>query len=341
MRAAIRRGDGVAIPAVRAIGPQWPGNGPFGAAHLLAVRASGKVLRSGKGDRGDAFAASDLFGEVIGKAARELEHGLGGNVRSRDEGRGAFPADLDTSEEIGLRTREAEQPSRLEARVFTKDVTIRDEGNGGAAPIGSRANALERGGGQPAREFLRVELLVPRHFDAREDRQRVDHRNANAVQAAGGGISLAGEFAARMQHGEDDFERGLTRILGMLVHGHAAAIVGDRDLARGACRAFLQRHFDAVGVPGDGLVHRVVKHLGGEVMQRALVDPADVHAGAAANGLKPFQHLDGAAVVAFVGAARGQLLKQVVGHGNGYRTRQNPGAMGGGCLSRIIPGIRA
>jgi hypothetical protein len=39
--------------------------------------------------------------------------------------------------------------------------------------------------------------------------QRVDDRDADAVQAAGGGIGLAGELAAGVQRGHDDFERRL------------------------------------------------------------------------------------------------------------------------------------
>ena len=156
------------------------------------------------------------------------------------------------------------------------------------------------------------------------------------METARGGIGLAGELAARVEHGEDDFERRLARILRVLVHRHTAAVVGDGDLAGGGVRPFFQRDFDAVGVAGDSLVHRVVEHFGGEVVERALVDPADVHAGAAADGLEPFQHLDRGAVVGFFGPAGRQLFEQVVRHGNGYRTCPIPGAMGVGGLSGII-----
>ena len=61
--------------------------------------------------------------------------------------------------------------------------------------------------------------------------------------------------------------------------------------------AFLQRHLDPVGVARDRLVHRIVEHFGGEVVERALVGAADIHAGAAADGLEPFQHLDRGAII--------------------------------------------
>ena len=49
---------------------------------------------------------------------------------------------------------------------------------------------------------------------------------------------------------------------------------------------------DMVGVARHRLVHGVVDHLGEEVMHRLLVGAADIHAGAPAHGLEPFQHLD-------------------------------------------------
>jgi len=45
-------------------------------------------------------------------------------------------------------------------------------------------------------------------------------------------------------------------------------------------------------VAGHRLVHRVVQQLGHEVMKRAVVDAADVHAGATAHRFQALQHLD-------------------------------------------------
>ena len=62
---------------------------------------------------------------------------------------------------------------------------------------------------------------------------------------------------------------------------------------------------------GDRLVHRIIDHLGGEVVERALVGPADVHAGSAADGLESLEHLDRRGVVGGGGGRRGS---EEIGH---------------------------
>ena len=59
---------------------------------------------------------------------------------------------------------------------------------------------------------------------------------------------------------------------------------------------------------GDRLVHRVVDHLGEEMMQRVGVGAADIHARAAAHRLEPLQHLDRGGVV--VGLAGGPVAQR-------------------------------
>ena len=68
----------------------------------------------------------------------------------------------------------------------------------------------------------------------------------------------------------------------------------------------LERHLDAVGMAGDRLVHAVVEHLGGEMVQRPLVDAADIHAGAPADRLQPLQHLDRMGVIIAAGLRAGR-----------------------------------
>lgn len=51
-------------------------------------------------------------------------------------------------------------------------------------------------------------------------------------------------------------------------------------------------HFDESRVTGQRFVHRVVDDFREQVMQRLLVGAANVHAGTAANGLQPLEHLD-------------------------------------------------
>jgi hypothetical protein len=57
-------------------------------------------------------------------------------------------------------------------------------------------------------------------------RQRVDHRHADPVQAAGEAVVLVRKLAAGVQPGEDQLDPG-DALLGVDVHRHAAAVVGD------------------------------------------------------------------------------------------------------------------
>ena len=73
------------------------------------------------------------------------------------------------------------------------------------------------------------------------------------------------------------------------MHGHrnAAPVVDDLDAA-----VVEEPHVDLAGVAGHRLVHRVVDHLPDEVVQTTLTGGPDVHAGAFADGLQPFEHGD-------------------------------------------------
>ena len=152
----------------------------------------------------------------------------------------------------------------------------------GAAPI-SASGAV----GNAAREALPVQRLLARDLDQKFGGQRVHHRRADAVQAARGGIGLAGEFAAGMQRCQDHLDRRLAGEFRMLADRHAAAIVADRQPV-----ARFQMHLDPVGMAGHRLIHRIVEDLGREMVQRPLVGAADIHAGAVAHRLQPFKDLD-------------------------------------------------
>ena len=151
---------------------------------------------------------------------------------------------------------------------------------------------LQRPQRLPFRKTLAEQLAVARDFDDGVDAERVDHADADAVQAARGGVCLARELAARMERRQDHLQRRLVGKFGMRIDRDAAAVVGDRQSVAG-----VQRHLDPGRVTRHRLVHGVVDHLGEEVMQRALVGAADVHAGAAADGLEAFEHLDRRRVV--------------------------------------------
>ena len=123
-------------------------------------------------------------------------------------------------------------------------------------------------------------------------RQRVDHRDADAVQAAGHLVGVLVEFPAGVQLGHDDLGR---RDLLLLVDAgrHAATVVGD-----GAGAVGVQRHRDQLGVAGERLVDGVVDDLVNHVMQaRAVVGVADIHARAFAHGVETAQNLDRIGVI--------------------------------------------
>ena len=85
--------------------------------------------------------------------------------------------------------------------------------------------------------------------------QRVDDRQADAVQAAGGDVRAAAELAAGVQLGGDHLDAGQPG-LGLLVDRDAAAVVVDLDRVVG-----VQGDLDPVGGPGQRLVHAVVDDL--------------------------------------------------------------------------------
>jgi hypothetical protein len=129
-----------------------------------------------------------------------------------------------------------------------------------------------------------VPLLA--HLDVEPAGQRVDDRRADAVQTAGHLVAAAAELAAGMQLGEHELDRA--DALGRVdVGGDAAPVVAHPHAAVG-----LQRDVDGVGIPGQGLVDRVVDDLPDEVVQAALAGGPDVHAGPLADGLQPLEHGD-------------------------------------------------
>ena len=136
-----------------------------------------------------------------------------------------------------------------------------------------------------------VGLAVATHLHLHLGGQGIHDRHTHAVQAAGHLVSLAAELAAGVQDGEHHLNGG-DFLLGMLIHGNTAAVVIDRDGIVG-----MDPHLDSIAVTGQGLVHGVVDHLVNQVMQAAGAGGADVHAGAFANGFKPFKDLNVRTVV--------------------------------------------
>ena len=112
--------------------------------------------------------------------------------------------------------------------------------------------------------------------------QRVDHRGADAVQAARGPVGAAAELAAGVELGEHDLEGGATVVL--LVDRDAAAVVGDLDRA-----VAVEDDLDVGGVAGRGLVDGVVDELPDQVVEPVGAGAADVHARALADGIEALE----------------------------------------------------
>ena len=74
----------------------------------------------------------------------------------------------------------------------------------------------------------------------------------------------------------------------------------------------LEDDLDPGGEAGDRLVHAVVDDFGGEMVKRAGVGPADVHARPAADRLESLEHLDRGCVVAVGRGVGGR--REEIGH---------------------------
>ena len=150
---------------------------------------------------------------------------------------------------------------------------------------------------------LAPQLAVARNFHLQPLRQGVDDADTDAVQSTGGLIDVAGELAAGMECGEDDFQGRFIAKLGMRIDRNAAAIVPYRQCAVG-----FQLDIDGAGETGNGFVHGVVEHFGGQVMHGRFVGAADIHGRPSPYRLQPFQHFDVAGRV--VGAC-GRAVEQI------------------------------
>ena len=161
-----------------------------------------------------------------------------------------------------------------------------------AGLLGGRA-LRERALRRAADVVLGQREAVAPDLDVELLRERVDDRDADAVQAAGHLVAAAvAELAAGVQHGQHDLDRRLA----LLLHRRdrdAAAVVDDRDRV-----VRVDRDVDAVAVAGERLVDGVVHDLVDQVVQPAHTGRADVHAGALAHGFEALEDGDVLGVVA-------------------------------------------
>ncbi len=255
-------------------------------------------MRAGKDLRMHQRGVLELLGKIILEALFEMERRLFGHVlEALEQGLVAMPANFDAAKQISLRARHLEYAVGLERSLRSEDLRVRPEADLGAAPVGRTAGLFQLALRLAALERHPVKLLLARDLDFHAFGQRIGDRDTDAVQATRRLIDLRVEFSAGVQRAHDDFERRLALELRVRVDGNAAAIVGDGDKA---VRFHLD--FNPVGVTGERLVHGVVDHFGKQMMQRLFVCAADIHAGAAADGLETLQHLDVLGGIAGLGA---------------------------------------
>ena len=282
MRAAFRRRDRVAVGVEEPLGIDRPGDRPFDATLFV-----GEGRFASERFFGDRAAAIEAGGQKLGEPAREVEDGFGRRLGLGDQLRIAVPANLDAAEQVRLRARHAAEAGWFELGALSEDLGIGPETDRCAATVRGSAFFLQLAGGLAALELLLEELPVARDLDLERFGERIDDRKTDAVQAAGRLIDLAAELAAGVKRREDHLEGGLVLELRVRVDRDAAPIVGHCHRAIG-----VQRQLDPVRMAGDGLVHRIVEQLGDQVMHRAGVGAADIHARSTPDRLEPFQDFD-------------------------------------------------
>ncbi len=143
--------------------------------------------------------------------------------------------------------------------------------------------------------FLVVVAAVAVDVEQQQLGQRIHHRHADTVQAAGNLVTAAAELTAGMQDGHDHFRRRATLFLHD-VDRDAAAVVHHRDAVVG-----VENHLHLGAIAGQGFVDGVVHHLEHHVVQAgAVIGVADVHARSLTDRVQALEDLDAAGVVAGV-----------------------------------------
>ena len=183
------------------------------------------------------------------------------------------------------------QPLRDRGRVdveLLEDLRVGQEGDRrpGRVVLAHRPDDLHLAGGVAALELLPVDLAVATHLGDQVLGERIDDRDAHAVQAARDLVAVAAELSARVELREDDRQRRQSLVLHH-VDRDARAPVLDRDRV-----VRMERDLDAVVAPLERLVDRVVDDLVDEVMEAAEARRADVHARPEPDRLEAFEDRD-------------------------------------------------
>ena len=282
MRSALQGRNSVAIGAELARPVLGPRDRPF--------RPAAAVERGLAGERSlaDQPGVGKRVPEVVGKPAGKAERVLGGNSGARAAAFfGAAPADFDPLREIGLGSRQRVEPFGLKRRRIAENLRVGMKLNRRSAPVPDASLAFQRSVGLAAAEGLDPKRLVARNLDRHPIAERIDDRNADAVQTARGLIDLVPEFAAGMECGQHDLQGGFVGKLGVRLDRDPTSVVADGDGTVG-----FEREVDPGSMPRDHLVHGVVEDLGRQMVQSGLVGAADIHARTPAYGFETLENLD-------------------------------------------------
>ena len=171
----------------------------------------------------------------------------------------------------------------------------RKERHFGAALAAAVADDLQRRHRDAVGELHEMFFAVAPDGELEPARQRVDHRDADAVQAAGHLVGVLVEFSAGVQLGHDDLGRRHAFALWMSVGMPRPLSITVTEPSG------VERDHHLVGEAGERLVDGVVDHLVDHVVQAgAVVGVADIHARPLAHGVEALEDLDRFRVVVAV-----------------------------------------
>ena len=146
---------------------------------------------------------------------------------------------------------------------------------------------------------MTVKCSLPSHFDDQRFRQCVHHRNPDTVEATGRFVSLVRKLSAGVERRKDDFEGGLVLEFRVGVDRDTPPVVDN-----GYKAVCVQPDINPIGPPADGLVHRVVEDFRKQVVHRAVVRTADIHARSATHSFQALKDLDVLCVIPATGGGR-------------------------------------
>ncbi len=132
--------------------------------------------------------------------------------------------DLEASAEEGHLAQALDERLGAELRLL-EDGLVGPERDGGAVLLRRTGPGELVLGLAALGEVLHPLAPVAVDLDVETARQRVHHRRTHTVQAAGDLVALTAELPARVQHGHDDLGRRLALVVGVVVDGHAPAVV--------------------------------------------------------------------------------------------------------------------